>query len=819
MKPISLNPAFSRHPMLTAAIATLLSAASVWADNNWDGGGADNNWNTAANWGADALPNWANAITFKGTTRLTANNNLTADAVVGGITFDGAAGPFVLSGNSITLGNGITSNSANTQTINLNMKLSGGRDITSNNAAGQIVITGTISETVANSRIRVTGIGSVLLNGTQAHTYTGATAASGNGTLILDLSNIAGNSNLVNTVSSLSLGNGNDYSGSTIVIKGASTGASSQTMKGFVLESGTAGLVKIDANGGAGTTLTLSTTTLGSANNTNSRKFASTVVFDISSPGAVINGSTTTGAGVYGLTAANQTTDQQLYGFALVKDAVGTGFAANVGGSLVRYTGAATLPTTGLVGTTNYKLDTSGSTTTLSGSGAVNTLDLTATSAGTLDLGGGTLTLANGALATTGNSDAVAGGGILAQGSGRTTIANGQLGAANQEVITHVIGTGGLEISSNISSGGGSYVKSGAGDVYLSGSNTFTGQTTILEGRAFAGSTTAFSAGSTLVLANKAGVSANLNGFDVTIGDLAGGGGIGGGLNLGANRATIGGKNSTIVHTSYNGVISGTGGITKVGTGALSLFGNNTYTGATIVNSGSLRARNGGNFGSNSAATVASGAILEIWGNNITIGSLSGAGTVSNGSGTNTLSVGSDNTSTTFSGSLANYNTTYGGATNSVMNVTKVGAGELTLSGANTYTGNTVVSTGTLTLDTTGSLTLQIRANGQNSAISGAGILNLNGAFNFDLAIAAATGTWNVVNVGTLNETYGSNFHVNDFTNAGNGQWTKQLNGSLYTFNQTTGILSAVAIPEPSVAAVMGVGLLGLAFRRNRRKH
>ena len=83
--------------------------------------------------------------------------------------------------------------------------------------------------------------------------------------------------------------------------------------------------------------------------------------------------------------------------------------------------------------------------------------------------------------------------------------------------------------------------------------------------------------------------------------------------------------------------------------------------------------------------TVASVATLTIDGNE-TIASLAGAGTTTITSG-NTLTVGGS-TSTTYTGSLSGA----GG-------LTKTGSGTLTISAAPTYTGNTIVSSGMLALN------------------------------------------------------------------------------------------------------------------------
>jgi len=149
----------------------------------------------------------------------------------------------------------------------------------------------------------------------------------------------------------------------------------------------------------------------------------------------------------------------------------------------------------------------------------------------------------------------------------------------------------------------------------------------------------------------------------------------------------------------------------------------------------------------------------------------------------------------------------------------KSGDGTLTFNTTNTYTGNISVTDGTMVLGQTGALTFEIGANGINNSISGTGDVDLNGTFIFDLALAAASGTWDIVDVDTLAESYGANFQVAGFTETATDIWTFNNGNATYTYNQATGQLTALAIPEPSSLALVGAGLIGLAARRTRRKN
>ncbi|MCS6096591.1 Ig-like domain-containing protein [Shewanella baltica] len=147
-------------------------------------------------------------------------------------------------------------------------------------------------------------------------------------------------------------------------------------------------------------------------------------------------------------------------------------------------------------------------------------------------------------------------------------------------------------------SGLGGMTKIGSGELTLSGSNTATGTVTIAAGGLTLSGGSALA--DTVAVTVDSGANLTLPSGSETLGSLAGAG------NLVMNGAlTLGGNNSS---TILSGVISGTGALTKAGTGTFKLTGTNTYSGATSILAGSLIVN--GSISASSGVSVASGGTL-----------------------------------------------------------------------------------------------------------------------------------------------------------------------------------------------------------------
>lgn len=353
------------------------------------------------------------------------------------------------------------------------------------------------------------------------------------------------------------------------------------------------------------------------------------------------------------------------------------------------------------------------------------------------------------------------------------------------------------EIADTIT-GTGSIIKNGTGFWYVSGSNTFAGKTSILDGVLAINSETSLGANPGTFTADQLlinGGTLQTRGSNVVIDDTRRG------VTIGASGGTI--ETITDLTLATPNVVAGTGTLTKTGTGTLTLNAANTHTGNILVNAGTLVTSGGASIGNAATVTVAGGATWQT-NSSETVGLIGGSGNIVFGS-SNTLTVGTAANST-FSGVISD------GAFTGAL--TKVGAGTLTLDGANTYTGLTTVTGGTLVAGSANALgnsagnilvnagaTLAL-AGGVNVTRSGTLTLNGNGTSASTGALHAAGGT------GTTSQWTGSVTVNSPSTITAADNLLIIGNGATGQFNTTTLTLNAGAtFHTPSAPTVTPVYL------------
>ncbi|MFO1487823.1 MAG: autotransporter-associated beta strand repeat-containing protein [Verrucomicrobiota bacterium] len=411
----------------------------------------------------------------------------------------------------------------------------------------------------------------------------------------------------------------------------------------------------------------------------------------------------------------------------------GSSYATTSAGAVVAYTGATSANfgwTSSNPNTVNYDVTGPG--------GAGNQLGVNRTG-NTARYVGPTLTQYYG----NNNTTTITLNGLMNAGTGPLTFAqNGPANTAasfgqfiigaNNELVLSAAAAGitvAFPIVNGAAAGALTITGNGTNSVILSAANTYGGDTSI-NGTLQLGAAGVIPDGS-----GKGNVSLNgildLNGFTETINGLSGAGVVD---NTAAAAATliVGSNNAG---GTFSGVIKNSGGalgLVKTGTGALTLSGNNTFSGGVVLQNGAgtLNANSASALGSGALNVNVAGAVLNnTSGNAVTVPNSLTVGTSFSFAGSNPLTFGGtvnlgslSKTITTTAGTLI-----FDGAMTGSGAFTKSGSGRLVLAAVNPFSGTVTVNAGTLLIH--GSL-------GANSlTASGTGSVGGNGTISGPVTI------------------------------------------------------------------------------------
>ncbi|HEY0789917.1 MAG TPA: ice-binding family protein, partial [Chthoniobacterales bacterium] len=284
----------------------------------------------------------------------------------------------------------------------------------------------------------------------------------------------------------------------------------------------------------------------------------------------------------------------------------------------------------------------------------------TEVSAGTLQVGDGT---------TTGT--AIASSGPVTVDAGATLALDLSTGGlfgndvSNSGLVTTI--ASGANAVSGVISGSGAFTQNGPGYTFLTGANSYTGATTVLQGtlQIGDGSVGTISAAGPVAISNGAVLALNLPAGE-TFGNTVDDEGLM--TNFGPGITTI------------SGVISGTGAFSENNAnGTVILTGENTYTGSTTVGGGTVQIGNGSTGSISAASPVIDQGSLVI---DLADGGIFANSILDNGL-VNTIASGANTLSGVISGTGA---------------FLQSGSGRTILTGENTYSGGTTVSSGVLSV-------------------------------------------------------------------------------------------------------------------------
>ena len=796
----------SGFPFRTSAIALavaacpLVSPTAQAASRFWDGGvdtgttSTGTSWGSDNNWVGDTIPATGDDLIFQSgragsgtagytTTTVTSPLSLGNSFNVKSVTFDGSLGklPAALvinpNGSGGTTTKTLTLTGTGTSTFLSMTGYASAAAVTFNSTTNGLMLmalgsSGAIDVTEATSTLTLnpnisggtfgltkTGLGTLVFGGT--NTYSGATAVNG-GTLQLAATGSIANS-------ALAIGSNGTFA--------VAAGHGSSAVTGTTLNGGAANISVPSLTAGSTFGLGAITRTAGSTVNFTLPTTGSLTTTTANAANGIVGPYATVGGTTWAVSASNGTAAAALSGLGSYDTSYATAGAAS-------------------------HFDAT-STGTFTGTG-VNTLRFNAAAATTATL----------------NGDFVVGsGGILFSsniGANAATLTGGNsLTSGGTELVVHQYNTGAAAVIGTpiVNNGGASlnFVKAGAGALTLGAANTFTGTTQINTGSLKLANTLALQ-NSTLVTSSLGGTLAFDTAAAYTLGGLSGNGPVvltntaatpaGVALSVGANNAS----------TTYSGLISGLGSLVKVGSGTLTISGNNSYSGGLVINAGVVAASNTtvlngiSTTGTPPTITINDGATFRFTATGSWI--FNSGRTIAVPSGVGTFDVPN-------AGGVFNSN----GAVSGSGTLLKTGSGTLVLNNSSSYTGGLDVAGGTLRFTTSGavpagdvtirgggafvysnSTTGTIILTGRNFYVgTGGGSIDANNAnqtFALPGVIADAAG---VVTPGTLTKT-GTNTLA--FTGANSYTGTTVISaGTLQIGTGTTGTLGTGDVTDNATLA------------------
>jgi autotransporter-associated beta strand protein len=702
--PLSTNPAgfygdYNGYTRLDVPSSMSFIDSTLITTSNWSlsGGGS---WASIANWTNGTIPEFESA-TANFTSGITTNSTITLDAnwTVGTVNFNNVNSYTIAAGNGgvLTLDDGgstataLITDAGGTHYVSAPVTLNSNLLVTIVNAGDSLIISGPIS---GAGSLTKSGAGNLILTG--GGSYAGATLVNGG---LLEISQ----GNLFSSTPSLQVTTGgaagSDAGSTSDAAFLALLNQASSRSGGFALAAADAN-VNIDYTGkGAGAfnmTDPFSGAVLSLAN----------MSIGAVSAGVTYTGTITPANHVYQLGGGGQlmlplTSAGQV---PLVDVAGSTSLLAENGGIVAltttnTYSGVTTIqgtlvpgnPATGAAELEPTTLQVSYFGDPLAGDAHGSSIGTSpANSAANLVINGGVLRYVGGGDAssrvfTIGTLGAT----LDSSGSGPLSFTSA-LGEAFSSSGSTTLTLAGSNTGANVldaslanpTSGQLALVKNGAGTWQLGGNSSFSGGTTVNSGTVQLLFPTALGA-----TASPLSVSGtlDLNSFSPTVGSLAGSGTVENNASLTSATLTVGAANTS---TTFTGVLINAGGalgLTKSGSGTLTLTGANSYTGGTTLTAGELSVGSDSNLGGATSAVTFNGGVLQVTGTALT--------------NLNTHSVNW----ATFNGGFdvaSSANTfTVSAALLGTGSFTKLGLGTLNLTAINSYSGGTNIGKGLLTIN------------------------------------------------------------------------------------------------------------------------